>query len=113
VDVKIPLVPTSTAKESFDLIQALCKRRKVIIDDAAFASVEGALPTLLTPGAAEAIAVKTYRLVQTSALTADAALAQALQGYQPPVSLEIIELQIRIDVAEATDLSFVPEAFHQ
>jgi hypothetical protein len=113
VDVKIPLFPTSTPQESFDLIKALCKRRKVIIEDTAFAKVEADLPTLLTPGAAEAIAVKTYRLVQTSALTADAALAQALQGYQPPVALEIIEQQIRIAVAEATDLSFVPEAFRQ
>lgn len=111
VDVKIPLFPTATARESFDLIKALCKKRQVVLDDASFAELEPHLPTLLTPGAAEAIAVKTYRLVQTSDLTADAALAQALQGYQPPVSLDIIENQIRIAVAEATDLSFVPEAF--
>jgi hypothetical protein len=111
VDVKIPLFPTSTTRESFDLIKALCSRRKTVLQDESFARLDGLLPRLLTPGAAEAISVKTYRLVQTQNLSAEAALAASLEGYQPPVPLEIIEQQIRIAVAEATDLSFVPEIF--
>ncbi|MBL9114560.1 MAG: ATP-binding protein [Verrucomicrobiaceae bacterium] len=113
VDVKIPLFPTANTRESFDLIKALCKRRKIMLEDASFPALESHLPTLLTPGAAEAIAVKCYRLVQTRELAPEEALREALYGYQPPVPLEIIEQQIRIAVQEATDLSFVPEVFRQ
>ena len=40
-----------------------------------------------------------------------AALAAALRDYQPPVPLTVIHDQIALAVAEATDLSFVPERF--
>ena len=70
VDVKIPLFPTTTPRESFELLRTLCKVRGVEIgrsvrhlgpDDAA----------VLTPGAAETVAVKVYRLVRTSGVTCD------------------------------------------
>ena len=52
------------------------------------------LPLLLTPGAAEALAVKVYRQVRTSKLSALAALKQCLQGYQPPVSEQVLRQQM-------------------
>src|SRR5262249_14058783 len=39
VDVKIPLFPTSTARESFDLIRMLCSKRGIAIDERDFSSL--------------------------------------------------------------------------
>ena len=66
VDVKVPLLPTSTPAESATadrrareaLRAADCRRR-------ADAQLEPRMPTLLTPGAAEALVVKAYRRSRT------------------------------------------------
>ncbi|MFP5247523.1 MAG: AAA family ATPase, partial [Thermoanaerobaculia bacterium] len=68
VDVKIPIFPATTASEGFALIRALAKRRGVELQESDFAQVEAVIPKLLTPGAAEAIAVKLYRAVRTGGL---------------------------------------------
>src|SRR5215468_188708 len=61
IDVKIPLFPTTTPREGFHLISALMARRRMQLDEVQFASLESSVPPLLTPGAAEALAVKIYR----------------------------------------------------
>jgi hypothetical protein len=66
------------------------------------------LPLLLTPGAAEAFAVKAYRLARTGPMDTRAAIAASLADYQAPVAPEVLEFQMRIAIAEATDLRFVP-----
>src|SRR5438045_7588031 len=66
IDVKIPLFPTTSHRESFDLIRTLCTKRGVVIQDGDFASLESLVPLLLTPGAAEELAVKVYRQIRTS-----------------------------------------------
>jgi SpoVK/Ycf46/Vps4 family AAA+-type ATPase len=108
IDVKVPLLPTTTQAESAHLLRALLKR----FDLAAGVDEIVALdpPILLTPGAAEAIAVKAYRLSRTGNLSALDALKACLQGYQPPVPPDVLEFQMRIAIREATDLQFVPEA---
>jgi hypothetical protein len=70
----------------------------------------GKLPLLLTPGAAEAIAVKAYRLSKTQSLAPMAALDTCLIGYQAPVPEGVLKFQMQIAVREATDLAFVPES---
>ena len=50
VDVKIPLLPTTTAREGFDLIRMLCGKRGLTIDESDFSSLEPKIPNLLTPG---------------------------------------------------------------
>ena len=110
IDVKIPIFPTTTAEEGFALLRALCKRRGVEIPAEQFAALRELIPDLLTPGAAEAIAVKTYRLSRTSTLDASAALRECLTGYQHPVPAATMDFQIGLAVAEATDRAFVPEA---
>lgn len=62
IDVKIPLFPTLEPREGFMLLRALCKRVGPAIPEEAYAGLEATIPEMLTPGAAEAIAVKTYRL---------------------------------------------------
>ena len=113
VDVKIPLFPTATPEEGFGLIQNLCKRKQAPIPDTALASLKGKIPNWLTPGAAEALAVKVFRTTKTKGLTAEQALAEALKEYQAPVAHEIMEFQIGLAVAEASDLTFVPQAFRE
>lgn len=111
IDVKIPIFPTTTAGESWALIRALCKRRGLALGDPEFEAVKDRLPLLLTPGAAEALAVKIYRTAQTKGVPAAEAVASSLVDYQPPVALDVLKFQIGLAVAESSDPSFVPAVF--
>src|SRR5271165_1615620 len=111
IDVKIPLFPTTTAQESFSLIRMLCQKRGVALQDSDFAAIEPQIPLLLTPGAAETLAVKIYRLVRTSSCSPREAIRTCLTDYQNPVPLDTLEFQIRLAVTEASDLEFVPSRF--
>ena len=111
VDVKIPIFPTATPEEGFQLIRALAKRRGVELEKSLPEHFRASIPDLLTPGAAEALSVKLYRALKTGSATPDEVLTAALRDYQPPVPLSVIHAQIALAVAEATDLGFVPERF--
>jgi SpoVK/Ycf46/Vps4 family AAA+-type ATPase len=108
IDVKVPLLPTTTQPESAHLLRALLKRFDLAAGIDEIVALDP--PILLTPGAAEAIAVKAYRLSRTGNLSALDALKACLVGYQPPVPPDVLEFQMRIAIREATDLQFVPEA---
>ncbi|MFL6245901.1 MAG: AAA family ATPase [Thermoanaerobaculia bacterium] len=111
VDVKIPIFPTTTAAEGFTLLRALAKRRGVELQESDFAAIEPLIPQLLTPGAAESIAVKLYRSVRTEGLTPIDALRDTLDQYQSPVPADVMEFQIALAAREASDGEFVPEMF--
>jgi len=111
VDVKIPLLPTSTPAESALLVGALAKRYGLELAAADLARLEGRMPILLTPGAAEALVVKAYRNSRTQKSSAAAALESCLDGYQNPVPADVLDFQMRIAIREATDIAFVPPAF--
>jgi ATPase family associated with various cellular activities (AAA) len=111
VDVKIPIFPTTTSAEGFALLRALAKRRGVELAESDFAAIEPLVPPLLTPGAAEAIAVKLYRIVRTEGLTPLGALRDTLEGYQNPVPPDVMQFQIALAAREASDGDFVPEPF--
>jgi len=111
VDVKIPIFPATTAAEGFALIRALAQRRGVELGESDFAAVEPLIPKLLTPGAAESIAVKVYRSVRTEGLGAVDALRDTLDDYQAPVPPDVMEFQIALAAREASDGEFVPEQF--
>ncbi|MHB0938212.1 MAG: AAA family ATPase [Armatimonadota bacterium] len=108
IDVKIPIFPTTEPRESFELIRVLCKRRGMKLADTLYEKLKDNLPTLLTPGAAETLAVKMYRIARTEGKTPAAALKECLADYQNPVPLEVLEAQIALAVREASDLDFVP-----
>ena len=108
IDVKVPLLPTTTQAESAALLNALLKRLDLVIDGAEMGKLD--LPLLLTPGAAEALSVKVYRRVRTARETPAQALAACLDGYQPPVAPDVLDFQMRISIREATDMQFVPPA---
>ncbi|MCC7461067.1 MAG: ATP-binding protein [Gammaproteobacteria bacterium] len=111
VDVKVPLLPTSTRTESAQLVGLLARRYGLELTAAELARLEPRMPTLLTPGAAEALVVKAYRHSRTRNVPGSAALEASLVGYQNPVPADILEFQMRIAIREATDLNFVPPAF--
>jgi hypothetical protein len=111
VDVKIPIFPTTTAAEGFQLIRTLCRKRKVEVEESAFRELESLIPGLLTPGAAETLAIKVYRLVRTESLQPLEALRTCLTDYQNPVPREVMDFQIRLAIQEASDLDFVPSLF--
>ncbi len=79
----------------------------------AFEELKDLVPDLLTPGAAEAIAVKCYRLIRLRNIDAVEAMEACLKDYAPPVPLEILRYQIALAAAETTEASFVPERIRQ
>jgi hypothetical protein len=107
VDVKVPILPTTTEAESAALLQALLARYDIALPTADLAALRP--PLLLTPGAAEAIAVKAYRMARTESLPPAGAVARCLEGWQNPVPRDVLDFQMRIAIREATDLAFVPE----
>ncbi|MBI5018433.1 MAG: AAA family ATPase [Deltaproteobacteria bacterium] len=113
IDVKIPLFPTLTPAEGFQLLRALARRLDLDLPEECFAELEGQIPELLTPGAAEALAVKVYRLSRTRSISALDALRECLGSYQLPVPAEVMEFQIGLAVREATDLDFVPRELRE
>jgi hypothetical protein len=113
VDVKIPLFPTSTAREGFDLLRMLAGKRGLSIPNELFPSLEACIPPLLTPGAAEALVMRVYRTVRTSNTQVDAVLGECLAEYQNPIAPEVMDFQIRTAVNEASALEFVPAMFRR
>ena len=109
IDVKIPIFPTTSTREGFVLLRALCKRRGLVLEESDFAALENDIPNLLTPGAAEALAIKVYRLAQLENLSALDAMKRCLADYQNPVPPEVLAAQIELAIREASDLDFVPE----
>jgi hypothetical protein len=109
IDVKVPLFPTTTPAEGFALLRGLSKKRGLTIGKEAFEDLKDWVPDLLTPGAAEALAVKCFRLVKIEDIDAEEALRRCLDDYLPPVSLKILRHQMRLAAEEATEASFVPE----
>jgi len=111
VDVKIPLFPTTTPREGFDLLSMLAKKRGLVIPEANFPSLESKIPGLLTPGAAEALVMKIYRQVRTTSSSIEEVLSTALAEYQNPIAPEVMAFQIQLAASEATALEFVPQLF--
>jgi len=109
VDVKIPLFPTTTPREGFDLIRLLCGKRGLVVPESSFGSLESRIPPLLTP----AFAVKIYRQVRTGTATLEDVLAESLTQYQSPIAPEVMAFQIQIAASEATVLEFVPPVFRR
>ncbi|HEX9996839.1 MAG TPA: ATP-binding protein [Abditibacterium sp.] len=113
IDVKIPIFPTTTARESFDLIRALCKRRDMEIPESEFAGLEPVLPLLVTPGAAEALAVKVYRASRVEKRSPVEVLRESLADYQPPVDPQVLANQMELAIRESSDVEFIPESLRQ
>jgi hypothetical protein len=109
IDLKVPILPTATRAQSGGLIAALAKRYALNIEPHELEAMIHLCPIMLTPGAAEALVVKAYRMCRTESVAPAAALARCLQGYQSAIPQDVLELQMRLAIQEATDLAFVAE----
>jgi hypothetical protein len=96
---------------SKSLIRILCGKYDLELVKDATKHLIPKLPNLVTPGAAESLAVKVYRLAMTKGVSADAALESLLGDYQSPAPEDIMNFQIQLAVEEASDLSFVLKEF--
>ena len=108
VDVKLPLLPTTSARESFDLIRALYSKQGGVLQDAWFRQLAPLLPVELTPGSAEALVGRVKRRVLTSKRDAREAWRECLESYRPPVSPAVLRAQVALALAEATDPALIP-----
>jgi len=111
VDVKIPLFPAHEKLEGYHLIRALCKKHKLVLPKECPPELLEIVPELVTPGAAESIAIKVYRLAKTRSVDPLEALRDCLDEYQNPVPEDVMRFQIGLAVREASDLDFVPKIF--
>jgi ATPase family associated with various cellular activities (AAA) len=109
IDLKVPILPTATRAQSGGLIAALAKRYNLHVSTAEFDQMQHLFPTMLTPGAAEALVVKAYRVSRTEDVAPAAALSRCLVGYQSAIPQEVLEQQMRLAIHEASDLAFVAE----
>jgi hypothetical protein len=113
VDVKIPLFPTTTPREGFDLISMLSKKRNLVIPETLFPSLESRIPALLTPGAAEALVMNVYRKFRTGSSSIEEVLSTTLTEYQNPIASDVMAFQIQLAASEASALEFVPPPFRR
>lgn len=111
MDVKIPLLPAANADQTYELIRAACHSRELELPLECMPHIAAHLPRLVTPGAAENIAVKAFRFVKTHDDKPQEALRRVLDGYQSPVPEHILQMQIDLAIAESSDPSFVPPEF--
>lgn len=113
VGVKIPLFPAVDKQGGYQLIRALSKKHQMQLPKQCPEELQELIPDLITPGTAESIANKTYRLVKTRKVSAEEGLRDCLDKYQNPIPRDIMESQIRLAAREASDLQFVPEIFRK
>ncbi len=113
VDVKIPLFPAHEAEGGYRLIRALGRKHKLSLPKKCPQDVLKLVPEMVTPGAAESIAIKVYRIVKTKSLDPVEALRDCLDQYQNPIPKDIMKFQIGLAVREASDLDFVPGVFRE
>jgi len=100
IDLKVPILPTTTRAESRELIAALARRYELPVSATELQQLDDLLPLMLTPGAAEALVMKAYRLHRTRGVSGGVALSDSLRGYQNPVQRMWLDKQIRLAVRE-------------
>ncbi len=111
IDVKIPLLPCSSPAEAWELLAALCRRKKICVEDSHRDALLPLMPEWLTAGTAESIATRAYRLTRTRDLPPADALRSILEEFQNPVPRHVLETQIRLAIDEATATDLIPPAF--
>jgi len=110
IDVKIPIFPAVEPAEALNLFQALCGKRGLKLSEEEWQKLTPLLPELVTPGGAEALAVKALRLVKTGSHTPPEALLHVLETSRPPIPIETLKYQMRLAADEATESGFISPA---
>jgi len=106
IDTKIPLLPTLTKQESYDLIRTLMKVQGMEISATFKPSLE--IPLLLTPGAVTAMTSQLFKQWYLTKTDPNILLAKYLKTYEPPIPEERLKFQMRLSLEETTEPSLVP-----
>ncbi len=80
IDLKVPILPTANREQSRGLIAALAKRYELNVTDAELQDLLPMIPAMMTPGAAEALVVKAYRVSRTEAVAPAIAMGPLPRG---------------------------------
>lgn len=111
IDVKFPLFPAYDERGGYFFIRALAKKQSITLPKTMPKSLKGLIPEMVTPGAAESLAVRVYRMVKTQGMKPLDALIESLEDYQSPVPEHIMKFQIEIAAQEATDIEYIPQKY--
>jgi len=111
IDVKFPLFPAYDPQGGYFFIRALAKKQGMSLPKAMPKGLDKMIPEMVTPGAAESLAVRMYRLVKTKKMKPLEALKASLVDYQSPVPEEVMRFQIAIAARETTDIEYVPQKY--
>lgn len=113
IDVKVPLFPTATGGESWDLIRGLGKGRGVVLPENPPEEWAAKVPDLMTPGEVDALLTQIQREAIARNTSPLEALARRFAHYLRPVGEEVLWEQTRLAVAECSDADFIPERFRR
>jgi hypothetical protein len=111
VDYKIPLFPTATPAEGFQLIRTIARTRQLELAEGDFLALEGVIPDLMTPGEVDSLLSDVRREVITERLAPVEVLRRRFAHYLKPVPVELILEQVRLAVRECSKAEFIPERF--
>ncbi len=110
IDLKVPILPTTTREESAALVAALAHRYELEISTAEMKQIEPYIPLLLTPGAAEALVVKAYRVARTEQANGAVALQRVHRELSEPCAAGRAQQADASGCARSDGSLFVPEA---
>lgn len=111
IDLKIPLFPTGTPEEGFQLLQTIAKNHGLELAEPTFADLRAVIPDLLTPGEVESLLTDLRREMLLNQEPLVDALKRRFKDYIPPVSHETIMAQIELAVSECSKPEYIPARF--
>jgi SpoVK/Ycf46/Vps4 family AAA+-type ATPase len=111
IDLKIPLFPTTTPEEGFQLIQSIAAHHGLKLDPSTFAILRDSIPDLLTPGEVESLLTELRRETLLNNEPLEAALQRRFKNYIPPIPHETILAQIHLALTECSKPEYIPARF--
>lgn len=94
-------------------MNGLPEKRGLAVPDSLFSSLESRIASLLTPGAAEALVMNTYRQLRTSSSSVEDVFSASLSEYQNPIASDVMAFQIQLAASEALAIEFIPPQFRR
>ena len=111
IDVKVPLFPTATREESWQLIRGVGKARAIELPENPPDVWATHVPDLMTPGEVDALLTQIQREAIARKTSPLEALGRRFTHYIRPVDEAVLWEQTRLAVAECSDADFIPERF--
>lgn len=111
IDIRIPLFPATELQDRIALLSSFLEKHGISLSKKEWTSLKKRIPDLLTPSAAETLALGIARERahgQKQKSTPLAIIQNRLQNYHPPVPHSVIQSQIQLAIAETSDHTLIP-----